>query len=126
MPGGRLASQEDVERLERRIRALEDKQGPTQVAAFAGRNRRFRLASANLTALVSLNGTVTVNVTFNQSMATLDYQVDVTVPVLLGQAVTNISVSNRGMNGCTVQFTTPAVLAIGTTVIVLALSGPQN
>lgn len=112
--------------LMNRVAKLESKASVTSTIAFAQQEKRYRLAMASMVSLITLGGTATVSVVFSSPFATTDYKVDVTVATTSGQAVSNIVVSNKTVNGCTVAFTTPVALAIGTTVGVLAISAPTQ
>ncbi len=112
--------------LQERVTALERRLNVTSGQAYAAQDRRFRLASSQLAVLVGAGQMTSVTVTFSDPMPSTDYQVDVSVSALLGQPVAEISASGKTVNGCTVFFRVPALLALGSAVTVLAVSGPVN
>lgn len=123
--GANLSGDPNYQSLVSRVSKLESRLLPVSSMAYAQQSRRFRLAAVTTLALVSAGGTVSVNVAFSSPMPTSDYKVDVAVPALAG-AVSNIAVTNPTLTGCTVTFTIPSSLALGATVIVLAISPPSN
>lgn len=125
-PWGALSADPAYQALVSRIRTIERRFVPIQAASYAAQNRRFRLAATTTAVIVGAGATATVSVTFTQPFATTDYQVDVAVPALVGAPVTSIVVSNKTLTGCTIAFVVPSLIAISTTVIVLALSGPAS
>jgi hypothetical protein len=121
-----LGASPTYQALERRVRDLEMRVGKVSGVAFAQQEKRYRLAASNTALLVGAGSTATVSVSWTAPFASADYKVDVAVAALLGQPVTNIAVTNRTTDGCTVSFTVPALLALGTAVTVLAISAPSS
>ena len=108
--------------LVNRVSLLE---GRLSAQAFTMSAKRFRLGSFALVAAVGAGSSASGSVTWTSPMTTDDYKVDVTVSALAGAPVGNISVSAQTVNGCTVTFTVPSLVALGATVVVLAISAPN-
>jgi hypothetical protein len=82
--------------------------------------KRFRIGSFQ-TPLVSLGGQVSGSVKWSSPMPSDSYKIDATCPAM-GNTVWSYTITNQTAAGCTVNFTAPVLLSLGTIVIVLAVS----
>lgn len=128
MIGGRSTSdlKREINELASRLRRLSRRVTVTsQVAASADTMaqesaKRFRIGAFQ-TPLVSLGGTVSGSVKWSSPMPSDTYKVDATCPAM-GNTVWSYTITNQTAAGCTVNFTAPVLLSLGTIVIVLAVS----
>ena len=109
----------EIERLRARQQAMGVQLSTTtQIAqAASGEEKRFRIAGFITTSLLTnVSGTVT----WSSPMPSDTYAVDATCPALA--SMPSYTISNRTASGCTVTFTAPVTLAIGTLVVVVGVS----
>jgi uncharacterized membrane protein len=111
--------------LLRRIERLESRTTQTGAVASTASQKRFRIAATQTAILLGAGASTSVSVVWSTPMPTDTYKVDVAVSALLGQPVSNIQVTSQTAAGCTVSFTVPALLALGTAVTLLAVSSPN-
>lgn len=120
---GALGSNPTFQSLQRRVEMLETQVINSRNLALAAADRtpvkRFRIAVFT-TALVLGGGLVTANLTWSSPMASEVYNVDVGCSGILGGITATIS--NQTAEGCTVSFTAPGGLSIGTVCVVLGVA----
>ena len=113
--------------LDRRMRVLEQRMGTvaTTTTAAAGTataaaNKRFRVGIFT-TPLVQLGGQVSGTVTWSAPMPTAAYNVDAACSAMPATRWP-FTTSAQTVDGVTITFTSPILLPLGTTVVVLAVS----
>lgn len=111
--------------LVRRIETLEARLNKSAAMSHTALYKRIRIGSSQTLALVGAGSTATVTVTWSTPMPADTYTVDVTVSALAGAPVSNIQTPSMNAAGCTVTFVVPSLIALGTTVIVQAVSAPN-
>jgi hypothetical protein len=126
---GRLGNNPEFQALRNQVNMILKRLGIQQVqvnnTAGTQAAKRFRIGAFTTTSLISLGGTVTGTVTWSSPMPSEVYNVDVAVAVAnMASPVANVS--NQTAAGCTVSFTAPVGIALGTTVIVFGVApAPQ-
>lgn len=96
--------------------ALRRSQNITNVMVVQS-EKRFRIGAFQTSALLT---NVSGSVTWSSPMPSDSYKVDAACPSLSSMPAYNIT--NQTASGCTITFTSPSLLAIGTIVIVLGVS----
>lgn len=113
----------EMDRIAARLSALSKKISRVNITATSAQTmsvqsaKRFRIGAFQTIALLS---NVTGTVKWSTPMPSADYKVDAACPALANMPA--YTVTNQTAEGCTVTFTSPSLLAVGTIVIVLGVS----
>lgn len=113
----------EVDRIAARLSAISKKLTRVNATATSAQTmgvqsaKRFRIGSFQTIALLS---NVTGTVKWSTPMPSASYNVDATCPALA--TMPGYTVTNQTAEGCTVTFTSPSLLAVGTVVVVLGVS----
>ncbi len=110
----------ELERLRSRMAWMRMQLAETNTIAVAANTqqpKRFRVAAFQTTALLTnVSGTVS----WSTPLPSDSYKVDAACPALA--TMPNYTITNQTATGCTITFTSPVLLAVGTTVIVIAVA----